>query len=466
MCAVLILTVASVAAVAQTADRSWQGPASAAAEAAAGKNSAQPMVPPIAPAPVQASPAVATNPAPSATQSIETKVVTAADAKAAVDDAAPGEGDTVDGKPTDGKPAAAAPVAAGPAAKGADPKAKGAAKGKEAKKKDPPIPAKKLFGAVKTAAPLAARSIGWYAKGCLSGARALPIDGPAWQVMRLSRNRNWGHPDLIALLERFAGDVRKNNEWSGLLVGDISQPRGGPMLTGHASHQVGLDADIWFTPMPDRTLTNREREDLSATSMLAAGDLTVDTAVWGDRQVKLIKRVASYTKVERVLVHPAIKKALCEATASDPDKSWLKKVRPYWGHYYHFHVRIGCPGGSTICKAQPAVPGDDGCGAEVTDWLKKIAKAKQPAPPRTPTAKPGKPAPKKPEITLADLPADCRTVLASGGNKPPVSPMLVQDTSKDAAPPPKPAVATSPAPSVQKASATSQAAASTKSTKK
>ena len=88
--------------------------------------------------------------------------------------------------------------------------------------------------------------------------------------MRLSRNRNWGHPELIALLERFAGEVKKNNEWPGLLVGDISQPRGGPMLTGHASHQVGLDADIWFTPMPDHTLTKQEREDLSATSMLAA----------------------------------------------------------------------------------------------------------------------------------------------------------------------------------------------------
>ena len=205
---------------------------------------------------------------------------------------------------------------------------------------------------------------------------------------------------------------------------------------------------------------------MSATSMLAAGDLTVDPAVWGDRQVKLIKRVASYSKVERVLVHPAIKKALCEATASDPDKAWLKKVRPYWGHYYHFHVRIGCPGGAAICKSQPPVPGDDGCGAEVTDWLKKIAKSKQPSPPTTPTAKPGKPAPPKPVITLADLPPDCRTVLSSGGNKPPTSPMLVQDLSKDAAPPPKPVVATPPTPPAQKASATSQAAASTKSTKK
>src|SRR5262245_60910951 len=70
--------------------------------------------------------------------------------------------------------------------------------------KPKPTPAKELFGAVKTPAPLAARSIGFYAKGCLAGAAALPIDGPAWQAMRLSRNRNWGHPDLVALVEKLA----------------------------------------------------------------------------------------------------------------------------------------------------------------------------------------------------------------------------------------------------------------------
>src|SRR5215813_11562113 len=92
---------------------------------------------------------------------------------------------------------------------------KAAAKAKKAAK-PPPTPAKTLFGAVKTPLPLEARSIGFYAKGCLAGASPLPIDGPAWQAMRLSRNRNWGHPDLIALLERFAGDVKAHDGWPGL----------------------------------------------------------------------------------------------------------------------------------------------------------------------------------------------------------------------------------------------------------
>ena len=188
------------------------------------------------------------------------------------------------------------------------------------------IAAKKLFGAVKSPSPLATRSIGSYARGCIAGAVALPVDGPAWQAMRLSRNRNWGHPRLIALVEKLATDAQKSDGWPGLLVGDISQPRGGPMLTGHASHQVGLDADVWLTPMPNRRLSNREREDIAATSMLDKTDLAIDPKIFTAGHVKLIKRAASYPEVERVLVHPAIKKALCKA--ADGDRRWLTKVRP------------------------------------------------------------------------------------------------------------------------------------------
>ncbi|MET0923383.1 MAG: penicillin-insensitive murein endopeptidase, partial [Xanthobacteraceae bacterium] len=145
-----------------------------------------------------------------------------------------------------------------------------------AKPDDPATPAKQLFGRKTGPAPLQARTIGFYAKGCLAGGMALPINGKTWQVMRLSRNRNWGHPELVKLVEKLAVDAKAGDGWPGLLVGDLSQPRGGPMLTGHASHQVGLDADIWLTPMPDRRLTEKEREDLSATSMLAADKISVD----------------------------------------------------------------------------------------------------------------------------------------------------------------------------------------------
>lgn len=408
--------------------RTWHGPAAATAEAAAAAEAAKDAVVPPAPKPAE-------RPAPQAP------------AKAAAPASPPAKA-----------PAAAAPAEKAAAAK-ADPKdTKDAAAHKE-KPKKPALSAKQLFGSVKSAAPLAARAVGWYAKGCLAGAKPLAVDGPGWQVMRLSRNRMWGHPDLIKIIERLARESTANKEWPGLLVGDISQPRGGPMISGHASHQVGLDADIWLTPMPDRKLTRREREDMSAVSMISNYS-SVDPKVWGEGQVKLIKRAASYSAVERILVHPAIKKALCEAAPKD-DRAWLSKVRPYFGHFYHFHMRIGCPKGSANCQHQPPVPGDDGCDGELKDWLKKVApKPKPPVDASKPPPKPSKPAPPKPEMTLADLPADCRTVLTAGGNVPPTEPAQLVDTSKNAgpaAPPEKDVAATDAAPAAGSAPPPSKA---------
>ena len=269
------------------------------------------------------------------------------------------------------------------------------------------VPARVLFGAATEAAPTAPRAIGGYAAGCLAGAHALPIDGTAWQAMRLSRNRNWGHPALVQWLEKFALAAQRNDGWPGMLVGDLSQPRGGPMLTGHASHQVGLDADIWLTPMPDRRLTHDEREEMSAISMLADDRISVDPKLWDERRARIIKRAAMSPEVERIFVHPAIKKAMCEtASTLGPDRSWLSKVRAYWGHHYHFHVRLGCPADSASCKPQPPVPGDDGCGAELAGWLKRLK-----APP-APQVGPPKPPPAP--MTLDRLPAECRVVLESG----------------------------------------------------
>ena len=282
------------------------------------------------------------------------------------------------------------------------------------KKKKKNAVAKYLFGAKKTASALRPRSIGWYAKGCLAGGEKLPATGPAWQSMRLSRNRQWGHPKLIKLVKRLAKEAKAQDSWPGLLVGDISQPRGGPMITGHASHQVGLDADIWLTPMPDRVLTRKERERISATSMLDKTSLAVNEEVFTDAHVAVIKRAASYRAVQRIFVHPAIKKALCERAGKD--RSWLAKVRPLWGHYYHFHIRMHCPNGG--CRSQKAVTGDYGCGKEVDNWLKKVARSLKPKP--KPKKKPTKkwiPPSERRKITMAQLPPACRQVLNSRGSK-------------------------------------------------
>src|SRR2546425_12974061 len=85
---------------------------------------------------------------------------------------------------------------------------------------DPKIGAKELFGRKVLPAAMPTRVVGFYAKGCIAGAEALPINGETWQVMRLSRNRNWAHPKMVALLERLAAKAHKDAGWPGILVGD------------------------------------------------------------------------------------------------------------------------------------------------------------------------------------------------------------------------------------------------------
>ena len=306
------------------------------------------------------------------------------------------------------------------------------------KKSAPKSPiARDLFGAVAAPAPLAARAIGSYAKGCLAGGVSLPINGPDWQVMRLSRNRNWGTPELLDFLEKFASDARGLDGWPGLLVGDMSQPRGGPMLTGHTSHQVGLDVDIWLTPMPDRILTPQEREDVTAVSMLK-DPFSVDPNVFTLGQVKLIRRAALSPQVARIFVHPAIKKALCEqASKAGKDTAWLGKVRPWWNHHYHFHVRLYCPPGMEGCENQKDVSGDNGCGQELTNWYTMLKKAAIEA--AKPPVSGAKPWVGKPPLTMAQLPKECGTVLTSGGftpEPPAESPAAIAAlATKDAGPP-------------------------------
>jgi penicillin-insensitive murein endopeptidase len=265
---------------------------------------------------------------------------------------------------------------------------------------DPKLAAKELFGRKPLPAGLPAQSIGFYAKGCLAGGKALPTDGDTWQVMRLSRNRNWGNPELIELLQRLSVKVRKEAGWPGLLIGDMSQPRGGPMFTGHASHQIGLDADIWLTPMPNRTLSRNEREEMSATNMVAASRRDIDPTVWTPRHLAVIRAAAAEPHVERIFVNAAIKKALCREAHGD--RSWLARVRPMYGHDYHFHIRMKCPAGNTACTPQEPPADSEGCGRELDYWFTDAVL--HPKPPEAP------PQP-RPQLKLADLPAACRQVL-------------------------------------------------------
>ena len=272
---------------------------------------------------------------------------------------------------------------------------------------DPNLPAKQVFGRATAAAAMAPHVYGFYSKGCIAGARALPLDGPDWQVMRPSRNRFWGHPALLAFVERLAARVRATTNWPGILIGDMAQPRGGPMITGHASHQVGLDVDVWLRPMPERRLSREEREGMPSQMIVRPDRLDVDAAAWSPDVMGAIEAAAKDQQVERIFVNAAIKKAICRDARGD--RSWVAKVRPMWGHDYHYHVRIACPPGEAACEAQAPVPGEgDGCDASLAHWFSDGILHPRPSTHPPKAASP---------ITMAQMPAACRAVAAAPGQQ-------------------------------------------------
>lgn len=245
-------------------------------------------------------------------------------------------------------------------------------------------------------APGPAAAIGSYANGCVAGAEPLPIDGLGYQVIRPSRNRYYGHPALIEYLEDFGARMAA----AGLgvaLIADMSQPRGGPMSYGHASHQIGLDADVWMRlDLPFLPLDGRE--DLEPVVMIDRDAFRADPTVFTDAQAEMVRLAADDPRVARIFIHPALKQALCRRDWAD--RSWLRTVRPWYGHDYHFHIRLHCPAGSETCVEQAPPPPGDGCGGEVASWFPDPDR-----PPEPPSTAPPEPRPPK------TLPAACQALL-------------------------------------------------------
>lgn len=257
--------------------------------------------------------------------------------------------------------------------------------------------AKALFGAAERPSPHDPHAIGRNAQGCLAGGVQLPESGPTWQAMRLSRNHNWGHPSTIAFIRRYSAEARKVG-WQGLYIGDLSQPRGGP-VGGHASHQTGLDIDIWLSPATRLDLSRAERETLSAINVRSADQRSLNRN-WTPAQAWLLEAAARDPQVERIFITPPAKLALC-ASAGPGDRTWLRKVRPWWGHNDHMHIRLNCPAGGRGCVQPDALPPGDGC-TEAVWW---VTEALEPPDPNAP-----KPVP-KPPLQLSDLPRQCADVL-------------------------------------------------------
>ncbi len=274
-------------------------------------------------------------------------------------------------------------------------------------------PASELFGARPVPTSSAPAPYGTYAKGCIAGAMQLPETAPGWQAMRLSRNRNWGHPEMIAFIDRLSARAREIG-WPRLYIGDIGQPRGGPMRSGHRSHQIGLDVDVWMLRPAKRDLDRAEREAIGSYTVVAANGVDVNDN-WTPEHQAIIRAAAEDPAVARIFVNAAIKRAMClaEERAGNADAPWLRKVRPWKGHDHHFHVRLACPRDAPGCVDQPPPAPGDGCGAELAHWFPQGTLA--------PDATAGRIAEEAPEaaatrsiageLTLTDLPEACRAVL-------------------------------------------------------
>ncbi len=225
-----------------------------------------------------------------------------------------------------------------------------------------PSPEYAKWSSIKSPVSGEPRIYGSYQSGCLAGAQQLPLDGAGYSVVRRSRNRYYGHPAIIGYLTELGKKIRQK-KYPSMIIEDISYPRGGPFLNGHISHQIGLDVDISLsskTTLP----TLMESENWVSTSYVK--DRKTLLTNWGREQIQLTELAASSPEVNRIFVAPAIKKYFCE---NQPYAPWLYKIRSWWGHDDHLHVRLNCPTDSPDCKPQaPLDPVNNSCGVELDWW--------------------------------------------------------------------------------------------------
>jgi penicillin-insensitive murein DD-endopeptidase len=246
-----------------------------------------------------------------------------------------------------------------------------------------------------TPAPGPVRVIGEQGAGCIAGAVRLPDTAAGLETIRLSHSSYWGHPATIAALETL-GREAKAAGLPAVYMGDISDPRGGPLRGGHFSHQMGIDADVWLdTTPPHPDLPPDGRDAISPASLVRPDGRGVDPQRWSQATATLIRLASGLPGIDRIFVNPAIKAQLCRETTGARD--WLHLVRPWWGHASHMHLRFRCPADQPACvQAAPPPPGD-GCDASLQWWFDQLA-----LPPRLP----------RPPPTPKPLPAACLAIMA------------------------------------------------------
>ncbi len=206
--------------------------------------------------------------------------------------------------------------------------------------------------------------IGFYGKGKLRNPVTLAKAGPGYQLIFPGRNHDWGSTGLVTAIEAVAASMDKDFPGAEpLQIADLSDKNGG-RLSQHASHQNGLDADIVYYRM------NHGIQEPDAFDELQE-DFVIDGRITQNfdfvRNWEVMRRLNATGRLDRIFVDKEIKKELCkyakqaspEVSAETSDR--LRKLRPYYNHAHHMHVRFTCPKDSPKCKAQKPIEPGDGC---------------------------------------------------------------------------------------------------------
>ena len=175
-------------------------------------------------------------------------------------------------------------------------------------------------------------------------------------------------------------------------------------MSAHASHQTGLDADIWYLQYPrwkgPRKVSFAARERLQAASMVDSRRLSARKS-FGRNERELLRSFASSPEVERILVHFALKRELCRVAPNEP---WIRKIRPWFGHDHHFHVRLQCAAGDRLCRNGEPIPEGNGCDATLDWWWSDEARAEA-----------AKNLGRQEHPVMPALPAECAPLAADSG---------------------------------------------------
>lgn len=238
-------------------------------------------------------------------------------------------------------------------------------------------------------APIAAhpKAIGSYANGCQLGAQLLPESGYGYVSIRRYRNRYYTQPITLGVINHIANYMGSIYN-ARILIGDLSQPAGGKMPFGHTSHQNGLDVDFWFYTVPEGSFPPA---DIEPPTMVDKASGVLIPGRWQEAYTTAVMAAAEHPDTTRIFVNPVIKKHLCAQHYTIDATERLRKIRPWWGHDAHFHVRMRCPENSTECEPQTPPPPGSGCDAHLDQWIAEQSDAiLHPKP-----AQPSKPKPPK-----------------------------------------------------------------------